>query len=354
MDLREVADRHLGDARGLRTYDPEKAVRVGIEIAPEVAAFISVQHLAWMTLNMLVRLALLVDEVIIECPKDVPLGDRVIPFRGETVDLATGLMVAGTKVGIVPVRVGDADSADLQLHVGPGGSPSTGLRLHGEAWSGGFSHGGIDGHVPESSLPFGPYISACLGVGEVFRAIRVDIERHPSPDVAFYSGWTNRTTSSLDALGPSSLDPISLDASLGGVGAVGGAWMHAIWATQAVSGTVICADADREGVDQSNLNRGVLFTVEDLGAQKAEVASAAVSGSAVKWKPVNNKLEAIQERPPFTIVAVDTNRARSDIQGQYPFPLQFASTHDLRAEILRCDPTGGGPCMRCRNRLRLG
>lgn len=306
--------------------------------------------MAWMALNMLARLALLVDEVVIECPHDLALDDRVIPFLDEPISLATGLLTAGTKIGVVPVRLGSCESADLQLHAGPGGPPSTGLRVHGEAWTGGFSRGGIDAHTPESSLPFGPYIAACLGVGEVFRAIRVDGNRHPPPDAAFYSGWTNRTMSRLEGNGPSTLDALSLYASLGGVGAVGAAWMHAIWATQAVSGTVICADADREGIDQSNLNRGVLFTVDDLGAQKAEVASAAVWDSAVKWKPVNSKLEAIQERPPFTIVAVDTNRARSDIQGQYPFPLQFASTHNLRAEIIRCDPTDGGPCMRCRNR----
>jgi hypothetical protein len=350
MDLREVGDRHLGTAAGLRTFDPEKAVRVGIKVAPEVAELTSVQHVTWMTLNMLARLALLVDEVIIDCPRDPELDDRVIPFAAEPISLATGLLMAGTKIGVVPVRLGNCEAADLQLHAGPGGPPSAGLRVHGEAWTGGFSRASIEALTPESNLPFGPYIAACLGVGEVFRAIRVDGDRHPPPNAVFYSGWTNRTMSTLDANGPSVLTALSLDASLGGVGAVGAAWMHAIWATPAVSGRVICADADREGIDESNLNRGVLFTADDVGAQKAEVASAAVRDSAVEWKPVNTKLEAIVERPPFTIVAVDTNRARSDIQGQYPFPLQFASTYNLRAEIIRCDPTDGGPCMRCRNR----
>lgn len=349
MDLREVGDRHLGNAAGLRTFNPEKAVQVAIQIAPEVAGLTSVQHVAWMTLNMLARLALLVDEVIVDCPQDLALDERVIPFLADPVSLATGLLAAGTKIGVVPVRLGNGESTDLQIHAGPGDPPSKGLRVHGEAWTGGFSLGGIDAHTPESSLPFGPYIAACLGVSEVFRAVRVDGDRYPPPKAAFYSGWTNRTMPELNPTGPSRLDALSLDASLGGVGAVGAAWMHAIWATQAVSGRVMCADADRDGIDTSSLNRGVLFTASNLGMQKAETASAAVSSSEVEWRPFSNKLEALQGRPPLTIVAVDSNRARSDIQGQYPFPLLFASTLDLRAEIIRCDPTDGGPCMRCFN-----
>lgn len=298
---------------------------------------------------MLVRLALLVDEVVLECPGGVPIHSRVIPFLPDHSDLATGLVSAGVAIGIVPIRRGEIEDANLQLHLGPGAQPESGLRVHGEGWSGGFTRGGCDARVPGSSLPFGPYIAACLAVGEVFRATRVNQEEHPVVDAAFYSAWTNQTSASLNPVGPKEFDAISLDACLGGVGAVGAAWMHAIWGTRALSGEVLCADADERGIDESNLNRGVLFRTADVGRQKAQTAAAAVDSSNISWIPVSDRLENIGERPPFTVVAVDTNKARSAIQALYPFPLLFASTYDLRAEIIRCDPTRGGPCMRCFN-----
>ena len=60
-----------------------------------------------------------------------------------------------------------------------------------------------------------------------------------------------------------------MDAALAGAGAVGCAWLHPVWACSDLSGSVIVADDDADGVDVTNLNRGSLFTADDIGVPKA-------------------------------------------------------------------------------------
>jgi hypothetical protein len=52
--------------------------------------------------------------------------------------------------------------------------------------------------------------------------------------------------------------------------------------------------------------------------------------------------------------AVDTNASRRAIQGLYPPRLLSASTHDMRAELLRCDPRAQTACIHCYNPVRDG
>jgi len=49
------------------------------------------------------------------------------------------------------------------------------------------------------------------------------------------------------------------------------------------------------------------------------------------------------------VSAVDTNRSRRAVQGLYPPRLLSGSTHDLRAEVLRCDPELSTACIHCYN-----
>ena len=49
------------------------------------------------------------------------------------------------------------------------------------------------------------------------------------------------------------------------------------------------------------------------------------------------------------ISAVDTNTSRRAVQGLYSHRLLAASTHNLRAEVLRCDPDAGAACISCFN-----
>jgi hypothetical protein len=53
--------------------------------------------------------------------------------------------------------------------------------------------------------------------------------------------------------------------------------------------------------------------------------------------------------PPLLLSAVDTNTARRAVQGLYPACVISASTENMRAELLRCDPVAGTPCLCCFN-----
>jgi len=346
-----AADRHSRDAPGLVPLGPDQAVKVRLVIEPAHGRSRAVQHTAWMLVNMLARLELIVDEVQIDCPRSIPLDHQVVPFVDGTRDLAEALVTAGQRIGIVPVAAADASTADHVITIGPGPAPLVGLRTHGHAWSGAISTGEIapDARPPRSSLPFGPYVAASLATSEIFRAVRADLDRFPPPARVCYSLYSHRTNDEWFDDGPPDIPSLRIDAALAGAGAVGCAWLHTIWACSDLYGSVVVADDDADGVDVTNLNRGTLFTIEDVGEPKADVAVAAAARAGLQLTAHVGKVETAPNPSRFMVVAADTNSARAGIQSQYSFPLLFASTSDLRAEVVRCDPTRDGPCMRCHN-----
>lgn len=307
-----------------------------------------------MLVNMLARLELIVDEVQVDCPRSVPLDHLVVPFVDGTSDLGEALVTAGQRIGIVPVTAAHASTVDHVIAIGPGAAPTDGLRAYGHAWSGAISTGAIaaDANPTPSSLPFGPYVAAALATGEVFRAVRVDVDRFPPPARVCYSLFSHRTRAEWFDDGPPEIPNMGVDAALAGAGAVGCAWLHTIWACTDLTGSVVVADDDADGVDVTNLNRGCLFTIEDVDDPKAAVAVAAATRAGLQLTAYPGKVEHAPNPPRFMVVAADTNSARAGIQSQYSFPLLFASTSNLRAEVIRCDPTRDGPCMRCHNPLR--
>jgi hypothetical protein len=65
--------------------------------------------------------------------------------------------------------------------------------------------------------------------------------------------------------------------------------------------------------------------------------------------PFDRSVGNVEDRPPLLISAVDTNTSRRAVHGLYPGRLLAASTHNLRAEVLRCDPSAGALCISCFN-----
>lgn len=351
---------HVGEtAAGLRAVAPLR--RLGTPLVDTVAPRAYLEHQAvidaanhrdhryhWSSQFV----AELGDEVQINCPqRPLPLQHQVVPFVHGTVELAETLVTAGQRIGIVPVIAADASTADQVITIGPGPAPTVGLRAYGHAWSGAISNGEIAPGTgpPRSSLPFGPYVAAALATSEIFRAVRGNIDRFPAPARVCYSLYSHRTQDEWFDDGPPEIPSLRIDAALAGAGAVGCAWLHTIRACSDLSGSVVVADDDADGVDVTNLNRGSLLTIKDVGAPKAEVAVAAAARTGLQLTAHVGKVETALNPPRFMVVAADTNRARAGIQSRYPFPLLFASTSNLRAEVVRCDPTRDGPCMRCHN-----
>lgn len=302
-----------------------------------------------MLVNLLARQEGVVARVALTCPAGVELRGRVVPLAGSDCDLATALLEGAAAIGAVPVTAGSATAA-VRLVVGPGPAIPGALRVWGERAWGGYSASGVASADAESPLPLGPYAAACLATGYVFNAVRRPDARRPS--AAFYSLWSF-TASAMPPPALADTGPHDVAARLGlvlaGCGAVGCAWLHTIWAAAGLSGRALIADADTEGVDLSNLNRCVVFGSASLGLRKASGAADICADAGVALVPHDGPVEEAAELPPLLLSAVDTNSARRAVQGLYPAHVISASTEGMRAELLRCDPVAGAPCLCCFN-----
>jgi hypothetical protein len=348
-----VSDRHEGTLDGLFAPAAETGrVVVVVELPAAVADLHACQHAAWMLVNLLARQEKIIDAVYLDCPPAIPLAGRIVPLASRDVDLQTALLDGTAAIGAVPVQPGTSDLAPFRLVVGPGPALERGIRVHGEGWWGGVAtHSDVNTTDPANALPFGPYAAACIAASRVYLGVRL---KTPPPDGdAFYSTWSLRSLQSPPSdpadVGPAAVGDIEIYALLAGAGAVGNTWAHAIWATEGLAGRVIVADADELGVDRTNLNRCPALGAASIGKQKASEVAQNCGDSPVNLVHFNGRAEDSSERLPLLISAVDTNTARRAVQALYPGRLLGASTHNLRAEVVRTDPTSLAACISCHN-----
>lgn len=326
---------------------------VSIEIADKVAGLAACQHTAWMLVNLLARQERIVAQVALGCPPAVPLVGRVVPLGRRDTDLRGALIEGAAAIDCVPaVEAGTPPADAIRLVVGPGEALEGAIRVHGERWWGGISSGAIRTPNARCPLPYGPYAAACLAASNVYLAVRLANPAKPTA-TAFYSTWSLEAFAAAptDArdVGPESIEGVEIDAILAGGGAVGNTWVHAMWASHGVTGRAIVADADELGVDTTNLNRCPTFGATSIGERKASEAARICADASVAIIPFDGPVGDVEERPSLLISAVDTNTSRRAVQGLYPHRLLAASTHNLRAEVLRCDPDGGAACVSCFN-----
>lgn len=96
--------------------------------------------------------------------------------------------------------------------------------------------------------------------------------------------------------GPTELPPISLDHTLAGVGAVGSAWIHTLWACPDLTGTVALYDPDPDGIDLTNLNRYVLFGQPSVGRRKVKEAERVAASCGITWMDHDVGIEQIRRQ----------------------------------------------------------
>ena len=352
-DGEHIVDRHEGDLGWLfLTFGDSNLVGVKVVVVRQSASMPCTEHTAWMLVNLLARLTGVVRSVAISCPRDVQLAGRVVPLSQRNIDLRTALLEGGQAVGAVPVH--QDQMLERIVVVGPSegeGAPGT-LHVWGNAWCGGIQQAPFHADVlgEPSGLPFGPYAAACIAVGEVFKAARMNRSAYVSPESAFFSVWDFRASDVPIVSGPSRID-VSVDSALAGVGAVGCSFLHGLWACNGVSGRLVLIDNDANGVEATNLNRYVLFGSSSIGKAKASEASRILSDSTIQWEARDEGIEVVAVLPERVISAVDRNASRHAIQNRYPARIMSGSTQDLRAEVLRCGPPGVGACLRCFNPL---
>ena len=138
-----------------------------------------------------------------------------------------------------------------------------------------------------------------------------------------------------------------------GVGAVGSALLHALYPLRLL-GVIMIADNDPKGIEKTNLSRYPLFGWASRDKMKASEAADLLRGATFQVLPHDGSFEHFftgKDKPQIVLSAVDKNAARHALQEQYAPLILSASTHNLRAELLRCGPPPSGACLACFNPL---
>jgi hypothetical protein len=352
----DIGNRHRGTAGGA-LFMGGRPVSVEIRLG-EDASETAVQHTAWTLLNILCRLEGAVSKLRVHCPEAVRAVPRLSPLipDGQTLRgaLLAGARSIGTPAdGVVPAELASTPGQSSEIVIGVGFcllKEATFCAI-GNGLCGGVFTRPITEPVAFSNLTIGPYIAACLAAGEVFRQVRL-IDYTPERQLFLTaSDYSHSDHPSWTDLATNQEFPSIL---LAGVGAVGSAFLHALYPLP-IAGTLQLADNDEEGIDGTNLGRYALFGMRSIGKRKASEAASLLTQARFLVVPHDGSFEyffSSGQRPDIIVSAVDTNEARQALQEQYT-PLIFsASTHNLRAEILRCGPPGMGACLSCFNPLK--
>lgn len=317
--------------------------------------------MAWMLVTLLSRSTThIVRSIAVTCPSGVLLQPLVAPHSAADGTLLSTLLEAPFHGGpdAAPVVTAiDSDRPDplagphMSYVINPVdmvSDPDRGCdvwALVASAWAGEVANDRP--RVPESPQspePFGAYIAACLAAAQVFLTARAH-GYEPSPVVLDAWQWAVEPEQIVE---PDEL-AVEIDSVLAGVGAVGSACLLALWATEGVTGYVKAVDADEKGVDVTNLNRCLPFTVANVDTPKAAAAATALAREAFVIDPEFGLAETYVDRTTHLISAVDTPEARQALQDRYPASAVQASTRDLRLEVLRADPVDESACLRCYN-----
>lgn len=342
-----IGDRQSGTLNGrlieIGEVHPEE---VTVNVAAGSAGIVSVQHTAWMTCNLLARLTPTISRICVDIDGAATLHPNVIPNCNGGGSFRELLVKSINAFGLIPADVGKGSGT--RIFVGPGSEP--GLRAFGCGWTGGITYNGASAITDAKAfdLPFGPYLAACFVAAELFRMFRLP-DYEPSKTV-FYDGWKLEACDNFNMSGPALSPVIDLPPiSLAGAGAVGNAWLHALWATPQIRLSCDVADPDPEGIEGSNLNRYCLFGVNDIGKKKASAASEILERRDFTLHPFDGRFEDLSREHDVIVCAVDTEQSRANVQARYRPIMLMGSTLNLRAEVLRTTAPGINACLRCYN-----
>jgi molybdopterin/thiamine biosynthesis adenylyltransferase len=348
-----IGARHSGTAGGALRPG---GTPVSVEIRLGADAFRApVQHTAWMLLNMLCRLQGAVSVVRLNCPPEIDLRTKLSPLITTGEKLADALVsgapaIGSPQDGFAAVELSGEYSSDVVVSVGFEFCAEATFCAVGNGLCGGVFSRPIALPPAFSDLTVGPYIGACLAAGEIFRLVRLHSyipERQLFLSALDYSHGTDPEWSDLEIVSE------LRSTLLVGVGAVGSALLHTLYPLP-VGGTIRLADNDVKGIDDTNLGRYSLFGWASLGKLKASKAAELLRRAEFQTIPHDGSFEhffAGADKPQIVLSAVDTNGARHALQEQYAPLLLSASTHNLRAELLRCGPPSAGACLACFNPL---
>lgn len=324
------------------------------------------QHALFTVLNLFTRLHPVIGEVAVavarEADRDVYVPGVKAGTVGEAVDELAELIDS-------PVTVRQSDysdnDADTSLHLGAGTSDAT-VSIGSNGWLVHVATDGTHTRFSDQGNPVGSYAAACMGVAEVFKALlreyvgeeNIQGRVMPIEDTTFST--YDYTVNPANPENPDLPSVVNLhNLNVIGVGAGGGALVQTLSALDAVRGTIRLVDSDE--VSSSNLNRYIWAYRRDVGAMKSEVGKQVVVEAhpaltfAVKSysQPYIAFTEEVDEAALELVVsAVDTVRAREQIQWDLPEMILDASTNQAGDYVVLCVAFGEGQCLACKHQGR--
>lgn len=356
MPTNELGNRQRGTLGG-RLGRPVGRAGVTLAAADSVAHSRSGQHLLWMLVNLLARQADEIGQLSFDISPGVRVQRGLSPLLAETGPL-TAALSAGARDINPALGVSAACDRHLRVQVGPGRPSSAGqtatLFASATSW-GGYSGTDEAPWAPVDGNPVGPYVAACLTAGEVFKVLR-DVQAEDGTRIrgVWYDAYRLQVVDRPPD-GPALPDHVQgLSAVLAGVGAVGTALLHTLYATPGLTAHLVAVDNDFQGIEATNLNRYTLFGNADLAHLKASRADQRVSGSGLTLSPRDLSWDAWAATYPaderdLVLSCVDNNRARHAIQNALPGVILSASTLDMRAQLVAFERLPGVACLRCHN-----
>lgn len=222
--------------------------------------------------------------------------------------------------------------------------------------------------VPSSINPFGPYFSACLAAGEIFKHLAgLKPGRGKPIDHLAFSLWDYQKCDSWESADPG-LWPAEIVLPpfyLAGAGAVGQAAIASLAASPGIGG--YATFIDDEEVDETNRNRYVLAHSGNLGSKKVLIAAKAIHRESFhtvtypgRWEAYVQGLNRPEQRTDVqgleqkwkfqrVLSCVDKNGPRHNIQNVWPEIILGGSTFECGILVQAYDLRTGGECLKCSN-----
>jgi molybdopterin/thiamine biosynthesis adenylyltransferase len=205
--------------------------------------------------------------------------------------------------------------------------------------------------------PFGALLAAALGAAEIFKSL---LQPPAGTITHFGSATVSCFDYSLNGTDPGPCLPTSFHlpfSILGGIGAVGNAFLLALSFVKDVSGDLLVVDNDF--VDWTNLNRYLLAFEADADPEhaiaKTELALRLFSGRALRVHPYQEPLDSLLgrihrkevPRPEIVLSAVDNNDARWAMQSLWPQLILEGATDRTLSQVSRHQYGSSLACLKC-------
>lgn len=301
------------------------------------------QAMAFLALQLLLRLGIYCPKIYVHIPHDIPLLHRYLPLqRLPGADLEANLifMVQELNYGRIHSTPQQFMSKpfDLTLSIGTNGEPvgQSTVYIASDGWRADVSSSApaseqLDDHATNGSNPIGAYLAAILGANEVWKTLLWEfVQKRPEfqrVDSLAFSAFDYSVSNRCNRQAPNLSPPASIDLGdliligLGGIGSALIVGLMSLASSHQIRGRLILVDPDP--FDWTNFNRHLLWEPGYVGWSKVRTAKR-IAKKAVRGLRIHAHKVRYQDLPPseigedaLVVVGVDNEESRQAIQAHY-------------------------------------